>query len=169
MNKRKIIISSILILLTLFWIFFIFSNSQDTASESSSKSKSVQEIVNEIIEALGGKGNVTEYAIRKFAHLFEYAVLSVLFTADLLSLGAIPFPLKKNRSLIWLAAIIVVSSLIATIDEAAIQNLSEGRGPSSADVGIDTLGAICGLCLSVLILFIVSTVYSKRKSGNSSV
>jgi VanZ family protein len=165
-NTKRIIFSSITILLTVFWICFIFSNSAESAEESSSKSESVQEIVNEVIEAVGGEGNVTEHTVRKFAHFFEFAVLAVLFTADLLSLGLIPFPLRKNRSLLWFIPPLILSVALATADEY-LQSFSEGRGPSAKDVGIDSLGALCGLCLSFLLILFVSILYSNKKANKT--
>ena len=166
MNTKRIIFSSITILLTVFWICFIFSNSAETAEESSSKSETVQEIVNEVIESVGGEGNVTEHTVRKFAHFFEFAVLSALFTADLLALGLLPFPLKKSYSLLWLLFPLLASTGLAAIDEA-LQNFSDGRGPSIKDVGIDSLGALCGLCASFLLILLISVLYSNKKSNKS--
>ena len=125
MNTKRILLSSVMILLTIFWICFIFSNSADTAEESTSKSEAVQDIVNYVIEAVGGEGNVTEHAIRKFAHFFEFAVLSALFTADILSIGLIPFPvlpIKKDLRLLWLLFPLGTSVLLAVIDEAILQS-----------------------------------------------
>ena len=167
MSTKRIIISSISILLTILWICFIFSNSADTAAESSSKSETVQEIVNDVIDAVGGEGNVTEHAVRKFAHFFEFAVLSALFTADVLALGLIPLPvlpLKKKLYHLWLLLPLSASVALAVTDEALLQNLSEGRGPSPKDVLIDSLGALCGLILSVLIILLASAIYIKLKA-----
>ena len=152
--KRKAMIA-ILLTITVLWIFFIFSNSADSGVESSSKSKAVQEFINETIEKLGGEGNVTEHFVRKAAHFVEFAVLGVLITLDMLALTWIPFPIFDTHYLLRFLVPFIISFITAATDEA-LQNFSEGRGPSFKDVLIDSSGALTGILLLIALLLIIS-------------
>ena len=84
-------------------------------------------------------------AVRKTAHLSEYAILAaLLFRALLATTGhRPPAPRWRAALLAWLLA-----ATFAASDEFH-QTFVESRGPSASDVLIDATGAAAGLALVV--------------------
>ena len=158
---RKIL-SIVMLALTVVWMIFIFSNSADTAQESTDKSQTVTEIVNEVIEAVGGE-EITEKEVRKSAHFFEYAVLCALLCCDVYLLFYTPKYIKSPGVLLGVCACVIAGcALIAIIDEMIIQKSSHGRGPDIADVALDTSGAVLAYVL-FCIAFVLSVLIKKYK------
>jgi len=84
-------------------------------------------------------------AIRKTAHLTEYAILAALLFRALLATSGNRPPATRWRValLAWLLA-----AAFATSDEFH-QTFVDSRGPSASDVLIDATGAAVGLALVV--------------------
>ena len=78
----KRIILAVLIIATVLWLGFIYSNSIETAEQSSEKSSSVTEIVNKVAEKVGIEEEIPEKTVREMAHFSEFALLAVLICAD---------------------------------------------------------------------------------------
>ena len=159
---RKIFIA-ILLMLTLLWTAFIFSNSLDTAKESSDKSTNVTEVVNKVASSVGIKEEIPHHKVRDMAHFTEFLVLACLVCSDLLLILH-----KKLRPLLWhiLCPVgsVAICFLLACVDEL-LQKTSDGRASQFSDITLDTLGAACGalaLCAS-LALINVAVLYIKRK------
>lgn len=91
-----------------------------------------------------------DFILRKLAHGFEFAVLTILI------LRALPRP----KSGTWLR---LVGAGILALEYAAIDEIHQGfvpgREPSIRDVGIDALGVIAGL----LLFSLASALYQKNK------
>lgn len=78
--------------------------------------------------------------LRKFAHLAEYAILSVLLYESL----------RAQNGLRWqprLASWCVVAAAAYSLTDEFHQAFSQGRGASLIDCGIDTIGAAVGALL----------------------
>lgn len=103
-------------------------------------------------EQLNAEAHSIEYYVRKAAHMTEYFLLAI----------AISFPLYvyKVRG-IWLMLLAgIVCIGFAGLDEYH-QSFVANRGPSTKDVGIDSIGAFVGILL--VQAFCWSTLHSPEK------
>lgn len=151
-GKKKIEFIILCVLLVLV-IGFIWGSSCFSREASSAVSGSVTGTLNAVIEAIFGKGQFSELLVRKFAHLTEFFVLSLLLCRIYSVIGAF------NLSHRW--QILLICLFVALIDES-IQYFS-ARAPSLGDVGIDFLGSLA--CF--IIYFIISVIYNKIKIRKS--
>lgn len=127
--KRKIL--GILIILML---AFIWGHSLVPMDESAAESEWFRNtIVNPVLRFLG-LGEMSSHAVRKAAHMTEFAVLAFLL-----------FLFWEKRYMISL----LCGFAVAAIDET-IQVFS-GRGASFADVLIDTAGVLLALLLCLIV------------------
>ena len=154
MNKKKIIIYSIVVVLFLL-VIFILSSANATESNGLSKSLIKQSMV--IYEKLFDKKINKElmiiklnYPIRKIAHFTEYFILAILIFKLL-------FYVKKNINLIYFNTI-MLCLLFATIDEFH-QLFVANRTGRIVDILIDTFGSI----LAVLIMYLIKVSNGKKK------
>ena len=150
-RKRKIFFY-IALTLSILWLLFIFSNSLDNGIESDQKSSGVTEIINNVLHALGFKGDVPHIFVRKLAHFTEFAILAVFVCP------VIVFAPKKLTPLLSPPICLVC----AMLDEL-LQNFSVGRGPQLSDVGIDTFGAICGTAAFMALYFLIIVITKKKE------
>lgn len=138
--------------LTLAFMAFIFSMSAQNGPESSSLSGEICRKIGEIFvpgfknETAAAQaafvGSIT-FAVRKAAHMTEYAILALLWCR---TFGVWGVRGKKRV----LAAFLIAFGYACT-DEFH-QRFVPGRGPSPVDVMIDSAGAAIGLLLRTLIL-----------------
>lgn len=89
-----------------------------------------------------------DFAVRKTAHLLEYAALGFALRLHLQAVGR-HCPLRRPQLLAW-----GIGTLYAATDELH-QLFSAGRAPRLTDVGIDSLGVILGLLFFLLCAQIV--------------
>lgn len=155
-KKIGIIISSILILLT---IGFIFNNSRKPVPESNNDSGMVSSAIKNIVPEKNEKKSTEFFDLivkhtRKAAHIIEFFLLGLELTVFALIISK-----KFKPQTLW--NIISSALAIAVIDES-IQILSE-RGPSIRDVLIDLSGAAIGLITVLLINFIISSLKGRKK------
>ncbi len=162
---KKIVRYTVPLLITILWLSFIYSNSLKTGAESSEQSGKVYEIVNDIAVELGVKEPISEKAIRKCAHFAEFAVLALLVCIDMVAFGIISRRKKLYISIVWCSLSVPICALFASVDEM-LQHLSEGRGPSVADVLIDTSGALAA-ALVFVVFYILLYIYSKNAKSKS--
>jgi VanZ family protein len=92
-------------------------------------------------------------AIRKFAHVFEYAVLAALTFRAFQQIDAL-----RERSVLWVMAFVV---LVASVDEIN-QSFDARRTGTINDVLLDTVGGVFGL----VIYWIFRRARRKPASGN---
>ena len=155
--RRNRVRNLILLLLTVGWLTFIFSNSLRNGLESGQQSKRLLHLLQGILDSLGMPVQISEYFLRKLAHFGEYAILSLLLCLDLWSLSFFTLSDTVRRISVSGAVSVLLCFCFATADELLIQNLSKGRGPRFTDVLIDTAGALCAyiffLCLFLLLRF----------------
>jgi len=141
--KIKKILNIILLIIVIFTIF-MFSNQNSKDSGKISKDFGVQvvttidNITNTKIEGNKSKEQYVKknlYFIRKFAHISEYIILSIVL------LGLISY--YKKIDIKWLIISIVICIIFASIDEFH-QLFISGRTGKAIDVFIDTIGIIIG-------------------------
>ena len=130
------------LLCVLFWICFIFSNSAQSATQSSESSGRVLAWLNEIAEGCKLPFRFSSFFVRKAAHFAEYAVLGILLPAGALSKARSDIPHFLRIG----GAGLLVGFLIACIDEG-IQYFQEGRSAQWSDVLLDSSGVVFGCFL----------------------
>ena len=156
MNKRTII-SVLLIAATVGWLCFIFGNSLKNFAESSEQSSKVCEVLQEAADDLGLDIKIKSSVIRTLAHFCEFAVLGVLFCADIIHIFIIP----KDLSPIFLALSPALSLAAAVIDEL-LQKLSYGRVCDIKDVIVDFSGALLGAAVISAVFLLLKCRMSKK-------
>ena len=153
-NKKAITILSIIILATL---AFIWIHSCMDREDSSMESGFVYDLLCPFFELFMGKGNVTEHFIRKLAHFTEFFGLGL----ELMLFMRLEF-LKVKPVLpvnAWVFGI-----FCALIDETI--QLFSGRGPAVQDVWLDSAGCLTGV-LIMLAGIMLADKKNKKKNGNN--
>ena len=116
-------------------LLFIWSNSLANSVRSNALSGWVERWLKPLIDPQGNiPGKTFDYDVRKFAHLFEYALLGALLVFGTAQM--------KRRS-VWHLLFVVL--LAAVIDESI--QFYTGRTSQLQDVWIDVLGACIGMLL----------------------
>ena len=153
---KKKIISCVLIILSVLWIIFIFSNSLENAEESGEKSSWVYNIVSKVFP------NITVFIIRKLAHFTEFAILGVLFASTYFSF-TLPRCFETPKTNLYSLLAIPAVFAIACTDES-LQRFSEGRHAAFSDVLIDSAGGVCGIAAILALVFIIRYFYTKKEN-----
>ena len=143
-RKRKVI-SFILICLIIMTLAFIWGNSLDNQIESSHKSMKVLEWITPVLEWFVGADKVTEHLVRKLGHFTEFSLLGAEMAGLLIARGRLRLQGFVNCLFVGLS--------VAVIDET-IQIFSQ-RGSQVQDVLLDFAGAFFGLLLIIVIHQIV--------------
>lgn len=156
MKNKLVIITSWALVVATMAIIFVFSS--QNADSSSSLSQSV---VVEILDIVMDKEDITpsviknyHFPIRKLAHFGIYMLLGFCM------INAFNKSFKLKKWLIILLSI-VASGLYAVSDEIH-QNFTAGRGPGLVDVLIDTGGAVVGISLFILFIFLYNKIFNKK-------
>lgn len=164
----------IFIILCIFWMVFIAYNTSQTGESSNNTSVSITEgIINKTQSVINNNVNNSDSLaiirndddfikklnkyIRKFAHGFEFLVLSLIVFSALKS-----FNIKSRECIIYTLFIVL---LYAVIDEYR-QLYIPGRNSSVRDIVIDFIGGIVGvIILQFIIGFknVISKIYSRNK------
>lgn len=119
-------------------ILFIWGNSLVPGFSSSQVSHGTASAIQTVLDSLGiASGWVTNFLVRKAAHLTEYAILGVLV------MQAFAPGVKRDRRMLGVAALVLM--LVPAIDET-IQVCVPGRNGQVTDVLVDCTGALIG-CL----------------------
>lgn len=125
------------------WMLLIFAFSAQQAAQSEKVSHGLASVIlmfiGSLLNSAGIDVNWMNGIVRKSAHAFLFFVLAALVFNAFLKTGV-----KGIRAFIFALA---VTFLYACSDELH-QLFVPGRACMLSDVGIDSLGAICGLCLS---------------------
>ena len=149
MKKRLTIFLTILIILTL---TFIFQNSMESVAQSEEKSTAVMDKVCFLLERVVGKGNVTDHLVRKLAHFFEFSVLGI-------EMSALSFlHHSPRRSLYFSVTLPLFCGLIAALTDETIQIVS-ARGSQVQDVWLD----FAGVCVGLGVVFAVWLIWRNRQ------
>lgn len=142
---RRVYIAVYLMLLV-FWLGFIFSNSLANATESTQQSNKVVKIIQDIAKALSPEATVEPESIRKSAHFIEFFVLGALYY-----IGS--FFIKASRVSLFFHSLFI--SILSALTDETLQIFSQGRSSEVTDVWIDFLGVL----LAHIIIFAVYYSY----------
>ncbi len=153
MKKNKLA-TLLFLLAAALCILFAFRNSMQNGSDSHTRSTLLLQWLQSHFRHLGF---LSEYRLRKLAHIFEYTVLS-FFLANFWHQIALDH--KRRVTLFLLTAL-----PIPYIDEM-IQLTSDGRESKFQDVLIDCLGLGLGALLA-LGIFLLTYLISRKKSHPS--
>lgn len=165
-NKRKslhplyIMFTVIMWFLVIGWLAVIFSLSSETAELSGSRSHDLVEMLYDRFHIV-----VTDHFIRKFAHIFEYIVLSSLSYVAMFATNHVqdrPY-LSENKVIerfksdneIYIAVALWITALSAAADEY-YQIFVSGRCASLFDVFLDLSGAF----VLMMIIRIVASIWA---------
>ena len=144
----------LMVLLTFFFILFIFSNSLQNGTDSGNRSGFVTELLNQFLSLF--HLSITEHFIRKAAHFSEYLILGILLMLTLRS-----FTTKLGR---FLTVPLFVGLLVPVCDES-LQLLIPGRSGMVSDVLIDFSGVLSGILLCWLFVLFFTKTTSRRKAS----
>lgn len=140
-----------LFLLTLLWILFIWGHSLQPATVSSTESKAVLAVLQEVFSM--PYIELTEHLLRKAAHFGEYAVLALFLVPSMRKIFG-EFRLSFFSTL-------SAALFIPLVDET-IQLFVEGRSGRVSDIWID-IGGFCTGSLIYLLAHGISHAYRKRR------
>lgn len=150
--------------LALIWMVIIFAFSAQPSAESTQTSLAVGTMICKIIvpgyenlplEEQRQMAEKIEFPVRKTAHATEYALLSILL------FGALVKDVKAKRKVGLLA--IGFTAIYATSDEIH-QWFVPGRNCQIRDVLIDTVGAVFGIAMLRLILYLNQRCKNRSKN-----
>ena len=142
------------------WMAVIFLFSAQTAQRSKEVSEAVVDRVVSSPQAdappSAEQETVREFlhvAVRKAAHLAEYAVLAMLFAYAF-------WDCSLPKSAKWLLPV-GLSSLYAVTDEVH-QYFVPGRACRLGDMAIDALGAVLGMCLFAVLTWLWKKIRKQK-------
>lgn len=137
----------------------IFWFSAQVGADSSSKSDAIAAVICEKLipgfsslaaDAQDGVFSAVTFAVRKTAHMTEYAILGALYCLGIYQLGIVRGicirELSRTGLVAWVLAVAYASS-----DEAH-QLFVDGRSGMVSDVVIDSIGAVVGIFLVLVVL-----------------
>ena len=151
------VILSVALLLT---IWFIFSNSMETAASSSNSSRAVLEFLQGSLRRLGRPGlaaRLSENLVRKAAHFCEYMMEGFFLLLVTRMLAG-----RRRRLLPYLSWPALFGVLTALTDET-IQLFYDGRGSLVTDVWIDFSGVVMGMICGLLFLGLWHLLFGRRR------
>jgi VanZ family protein len=134
-------------ILVFLWMGVIFSFSMQSGAESGGLSSKIVEMILGILNINVGYNTfeIFEYIVRKSAHATEYAILAILIFNALYN---------SDRRLKKVAVVSFLVSAIYSLTDEAHQLFVSGRGASLKDCGIDSTGALLGVILCLLVVYI---------------
>ena len=149
-NKRILNIAMLIL-----WLIVIFLFSNQPGQESSEKSDLVINIFSYMgIDLNSTLGSMTDFVVRKSAHMTEYFILCFL-----------TYRVLRDFSLTYSQWYSVIFSFLYAITDEFHQTFIPGRVGSFKDVLIDTTGAlICAIVITLVIAF----KNKKKESVNSN-
>lgn len=135
----------ILAILIALMLLFIWSNSLAGSKQSNALSGWVEKLLKPLVDPQGKiPAKVFDYAVRKAAHVTEYAILGML-------LAWLSIPIKKQD--VWLLLFVVLTT--AVIDETI--QIFTGRTSQVQDIWIDFFGAGAGMLVVYLVMKLAQT------------
>lgn len=158
MNTKKII-STILVVIWMFTIFY-FSHQQGIGSSSTSKKVSMAivniiDIKNDMLEEEKEEVvKIIEPIVRKVAHYILYMLGGILI------INSVNAYINEDRKMIIYSSIIGV---IYAISDELHQLLVNGRSGKVQDVIIDSIGILTGIAIYLLIKKIIDNIVDSKK------
>lgn len=147
-------------------VALIWLQSALPADASDQESGFVLNVIRPVLEVFVGPGNVTNHLVRKLAHFTEFAMLG----GELALAAGTFWKAERADKDFGTGAGAKASSagagaalLVAVLDEA-IQFFSSGRAPMVSDVLLDFAGALTGLLLMTLILWLFRRTKAAQQS-----
>ena len=152
-TKRKTV-AIVLLICIIATYFIIYGSSMKSPKESGDLSQSVTDAIKPILDADNSiPDDVFEFRLRKFAHFFEFMVLSVEITVLYIILQKTPPCLTHSLIIVFL---IMASALL----DETLQIFSQ-RGSAVTDVWIDSSGGITGTVLTSS-LYLLKKLLTKK-------
>ena len=130
-------------------IAFIFYNSAQVAEVSSEYSQYFTDLINKLLSHTPVDIVLSEYQVRKLAHMAEFAALGFFLTFCL--------RVYTKRLIAFCAWPLLFGLFIAVCDEF-LQRFVPGRSSSIKDIFIDFTGVCGGTAVAICIVFAVSFV-----------
>ena len=130
-------------------VAFIFYNSSQVAEVSGQYSKYLTDIINKALTYTPWDIVLTEYQVRKLAHMTEFAALGFFLTFCL--------RVYTKRLIAFCAWPLLFGLFIAVCDEF-LQRFVPGRTSSIKDIFIDFIGVCGGTGAAICIVFAVSFI-----------
>ena len=151
-NNIKKIIFIILIIINCSVIFY-FSN--QVADDSTQTSSTVIELLKKIIPSLSNYEDILSIVVRKLAHFSIYTLLGI-FTINWMNT-------YKGRSFYQKGLVSLLFCVFYAITDEIHQYFIAGRSCEFRDVCIDTLGALTGILIVVIITKIYRKITNKKQ------
>ena len=143
---------------------FIFSNSLATAELSDAQSGWVAALLRPILDPCGRMDpDVFHGLVRKLAHVTEFGLLGVLSG---LVAGTVARSTKAALRAKWAWPVCSIRCVLVALCDEGIQTMVPGRSGSLTDVGIDCLGAACGLFFAFIFTKIMIRYRERRTWQN---
>ena len=146
-QKHKRLAKTILIVLILLTLCFIWGNSLLDREESSEMSNGLLDSLRPFLEAIGIHIE-DDFWLRDLAHVAEFGALGIELS--------LLFLLEKGRTAATAGKAVLLSLLAAVTDEL-LQMLND-RASQLVDVGLDVVGA----CLGIGLIFLITHAVMKR-------
>ena len=155
-NKAIIIVSWVLVLAAMLMIFNFSSETGEVSTQTSAG------VVVEVLDVFMEKEDITpevvqkyQFPIRKLAHFGIYMLLGFCL------MNAVE---KSFRFKVYISiAMSFVLSFVYACSDEFHQSYTESRGPSFIDVLIDSSGALVGIFVFILFIWLINK-FLKRKS-----
>ena len=157
---KSISIKHIFIIPVIIWMIVVFKYSNEPSDTSKIKSLNITKKIVEILltnriteEDKNELIKNTDKIVRKLAHYLLYLVGGIVIMIYLSQ-----FKIQENRKILYST---IIGSIYACTDEVH-QLFIPGRTGKLADVWIDSLGIVTGVCICLLII----NIYTNQKKNN---
>lgn len=154
--KRKGLIVTLLPWLAIFgWIAIFYTLNQHSGGQigdiSATITNHLRHILQTVFPSLTHDANTSYHLIRKSAHFFEYMLLGILILHAL-----------RYRLLSGAVIAVFISAFYAMTDEFH-QLFVPGRGGEIRDVMIDSLGALTGVVIYLILYICFKSLFGQKK------
>ena len=153
----------LLFVLLIFQMIFIFVMSSFGPDSSNAQSGSIVQVISHFLP----KSNTYDlvFLVRKTAHFIEYAILGLLFYLNIKNFTSISIRIDRpQQTSIFIPILAVLASALYACTDEFHQLFVPGRSGQLFDVFVDTLGALTGILLVILILKIKSKIHSRSST-----
>lgn len=165
-NRIHTALKIVLPILCLLTLGFIFGNSLQTSEQSAAQSSTVVDAVQDvasviapdsaIANATGEEYDKLHSIVRNMAHYLEFALLGALFCWTY-------YVFKPTKKYLYIP---LIAFLIVPLLDESLQSFVSGRGSEWKDVGLDTLGGICGFAFALFVIWLVLRILRGKKQKN---
>lgn len=153
----------LLFAMLIFQMIFIFVMSSFGPDSSNAQSGSIVQVISHFLP----KSNAYDlvFLVRKTAHFIEYAILGLLFYLNIKNFTSISIRIDRpQQTSIFIPILAVLASALYACTDEFHQLFVPGRSGQLFDVFVDTLGALTGILLVILILKIKSKIHSRSST-----